>query len=57
MMERKVEIKTADGVADGYLYAPGAGAPGVIMYTDILGVRDTFRHMANRLAEAYGTRR
>ena len=50
MIEKKVEIKTADGVADGYYYAERPGLPGVVMYTDILGVRPTFQDMAKRLA-------
>lgn len=52
MLETKVDIKTHDGVADGYLYQPDAAGtwPAVIMYTDIWGVRPTFQDMAKRLA-------
>lgn len=52
MREIKVDIKTHDGVADGYLYQPDAAGtwPGVIMYTDIWGVSPTFQKMAKRLA-------
>lgn len=51
--ETGVEIKTPDGTADGYLYVPqGASGrlPGVVMYTNILGVRPAAREMAQRLA-------
>lgn len=52
MAEKNVDIKTADGVADCELFTPeGAGPwPGVIMYTDIGGLRPVFRDMARRLA-------
>ncbi len=52
MHEHKVDIKTHDGVADGYLYQPDSKDtwPGVVMYTDIWGVRPVFQQMAKRLA-------
>ena len=52
MREIRVDIKTHDGVADGYLYQPNAAGtwPGVIMYTDIWGVSPAFQKMAKRLA-------
>jgi carboxymethylenebutenolidase len=52
MIEKKIDIKTPDGVADAYLYAPEPGGawPGVIMYVDAMGVRGTFQDMARRLA-------
>lgn len=50
MSEKKIEVKTADGMADGYFYAR-PGAPGVIMYTDVLGVRPVFQDMAKRLCD------
>ena len=50
MTEKKIEIQTPDGIADGYFYSANAGAPGVIMYTDVLGVRPVFQDMAKRLA-------
>jgi carboxymethylenebutenolidase len=52
MRETKVDIKTHDGEADGYLYQPDATGtwPGVIMYTDIWGVSPAFQKMAKRLA-------
>jgi carboxymethylenebutenolidase len=49
-----IEIATADGLADAYLFRPeGKGPwPGVLMYTDIMGVRPVFKAMAKRLAAA-----
>jgi carboxymethylenebutenolidase len=52
MTETEVEIRTADGVADGYLfYDDGARHPGVIHLTDIGGIRPAQNQMARRLAE------
>jgi carboxymethylenebutenolidase len=53
MIEKEVEIKTADGTADGYLYQPAADGrwPGVIQYPDIIGIRPANRGMARRLSE------
>ena len=50
--EADVTIKTADGTTDAALYTPkGAGPfPGVLMFTDILGLRPAFRGMGRRLA-------
>ena len=47
-----VNIKTADGTCDAALFhPPGKGTwPGVIMFTDILGLRPAFRDMGRRLA-------
>jgi len=52
MIEKKIDVKTPDGVADCELFYPSeTGAwPGVIMYTDIGGLRPVFRDMAKRLA-------
>lgn len=52
MHESKVDVKTPDGVSDSTLYTPShAGVwPGVLMYTDIFGVRPAFHGMAKRLA-------
>jgi carboxymethylenebutenolidase len=48
-----VDIRTADGTADGYFVHPAAGAhPGVLMWPDIFGLRPAFRQMAERLAGA-----
>jgi carboxymethylenebutenolidase len=48
-----VEIRTADGLCDAYFTHPTAGAhPGVLMWPDIFGLRPTFQHMADRLAQS-----
>jgi carboxymethylenebutenolidase len=53
MIEEAIEIRTADGTADGFLYrAEGERRlPGVIHLTDIGGIRPSHREMARRLAE------
>ena len=53
MIETAVEIKTSDGISDGFLYHSEVGKPqpGVIHLTDIGGVRPSHRGMAQRLAE------
>src|SRR5579863_4356467 len=53
MIEEAIEIRTADGTADGFVYrAEGADrAPGAIHLTDIGGIRQSHRDMARRLAE------
>lgn len=54
----RIEIRTPDGVADAYLFRPRTSQtanplrPGVLMYTDIMGVRPVFKAMAQRLADA-----
>src|SRR5258706_12118504 len=52
MIEKQIDIKTPDGVADAELFYPDEkGAwPGIIMYTDIGGLRPVFRDMAGHLA-------
>src|SRR5688572_14376226 len=52
MIEKQVDVKTPDGIADCVLFYPSEqGAwPGVIMYTDIGGIRPVFREMGKRLA-------
>ena len=47
-------IRTPDGSADAWLFTPlGEGPwPGVLLYTDIMGVRPVFRAMAQRLGDA-----
>jgi carboxymethylenebutenolidase len=48
-----VEIKTADGTADAYFVHPTKGKhPGVLIWTDIFGLRPAFKQMADRLAES-----
>ena len=53
MSQRDVLITTPDGTCDASLHTPsGAGpCPAVIMYPDAGGARDTFRAMAQRLAD------
>lgn len=56
MIEEKIEIRTADGSSEGFLYRPEAGRryPGVIHFTDIGGIRPAHEDMARRLtAEGY----
>jgi carboxymethylenebutenolidase len=56
VIEEKVEIRTPDGISDGFLYRPADGKryPGVIHYTDIGGIRDASQGMARRqAAEGY----
>jgi carboxymethylenebutenolidase len=52
MIEKKVDVKTPDGIADCELiYPEEAGQwPGVIMYPDIGGLRPVSRDMAKRLS-------
>jgi len=51
-MEKEIEIRTAEGTADGFLYTPeGSGPwPGVIQLTDIHGLRPVARDLAKRIA-------
>jgi carboxymethylenebutenolidase len=53
MTEQPIEIATPDGVAGGFLYRPQdqRRLPGVLYLTDIVGIRDSFRPMAQRMAE------
>ncbi|MBL8770891.1 MAG: dienelactone hydrolase family protein [Phenylobacterium sp.] len=52
VVEKDVEVKTADGTADAVLFHPsGKGTwPAVLIWTDIAGLRPTFREMGRRLA-------
>ncbi|HUY28853.1 MAG TPA: dienelactone hydrolase family protein [Candidatus Binataceae bacterium] len=52
MIEEAIEIRTADGTADGILFRDEGGRrmPGVIHLTDIGGIRPSHREMARRLA-------
>jgi carboxymethylenebutenolidase len=52
--ETDVSIKTPDGDTDAALYTPaGKGPfPGVLIFTDILGLRPAFRDMGKRLASS-----
>src|SRR5580698_1305660 len=51
--EHDIDIKTPDGVADSYFVHPSQGKyPGVLMWTDIMGLRPAFKQMGKRLAES-----
>src|SRR5271169_2268004 len=51
--EADVNVMTPDGTADGYFVHPASGtAPGVLVWTDIFGLRPAFRQMSKRLAES-----
>jgi carboxymethylenebutenolidase len=52
MIEKTIEVRTADGTAEGYLYqAEESGRrPGVIYYTDIFGIRPANREIGKRIA-------
>jgi carboxymethylenebutenolidase len=51
VIEEDVEIKTPAGTCDAAFICPATGAhPGVLIWTDIFGLRPTFRDMGRRLA-------
>jgi carboxymethylenebutenolidase len=51
VVEHDVNIKTADGNCDAAYFHPASGKhPGVIIWTDIFGLRPTFRAFGRRLA-------
>ena len=51
VVEKDVEVKTADGTCDAAFFHPPAGThPGVLIWTDIFGLRPAFRGMGRRLA-------
>jgi carboxymethylenebutenolidase len=53
LAERMVEVTTPDGKADAFLVHPLRGAhPGVILWPDVLGLREVKKAMARRLAAA-----
>jgi carboxymethylenebutenolidase len=53
LTERMVEVQTPDGSADAFLVHPGRGRyPGVILWPDVLGLREVKKGMARRLAAA-----
>jgi len=54
---QKVEIKTPDGIADGLLVRPEGeqALPGVVVLTDIFGLRPAYEDLSKRIAErGYG---
>lgn len=51
--ESDVSIKTPDGTADSYFVHPSKGThAGVLIWTDIMGLRPAFKQMGKRLAES-----
>lgn len=51
--ESRLDIKTSSGTADSYFVHPSSGAhPGVLIWTDAMGLRPAFEQMAKRLAES-----
>jgi carboxymethylenebutenolidase len=54
VIEKEIEIRTPDGVADGVLWLPNEvrQLPGVLDLTDIGGIRPATREMGRRLAGA-----
>lgn len=53
MSGERVEIKTEDGVADGYLARPAdddGGRPGVLLLVDAFGLRPQIEQMADRIS-------
>jgi len=54
MSETKVDVKAADGMAEGFLFTPSSGTgpwPGVVYLTDIMGIRPAYHKLAQRLAD------
>ncbi len=54
MSGEQVEIRTEDGVADGYLAGPvddDGRRPGVLLLIDAFGLRPQIEQMADRIAE------
>jgi carboxymethylenebutenolidase len=54
MVEEKIQIPTAAGTAEGVVYSPEKEGnwPGVILYTDIGGIRPSQEQMARQLSGA-----
>lgn len=53
LTERMVAVPTPDGTADAFLVRPSRGRhPGVILWPDVLGLREVKKAMARRLAAA-----
>jgi carboxymethylenebutenolidase len=54
MPEIKLDVKAADGTAEAFLFTPSSGSgpwPGVVYLTDIMGIREAYHGMAQRLAD------
>jgi NADPH:quinone reductase-like Zn-dependent oxidoreductase len=56
MIEKPVDIKTSDGVADAEWFCPDEKGqwPGIIMYTDIGGLRPNDRVLVSAAAGGVG---
>ncbi len=53
MIEQKIAIAAADGVAEAVFYSPGGGKfPGVLYLTDLFGIRPATEGMGKRVAAA-----
>lgn len=53
LVENTVRVTTPDGTADAFFVRPARGRyPGVILWPDIGGLRDAFKVIARRLADA-----
>ena len=53
LVENNVTFSAPGGTMDGYFVHPGSGRyPGVILYPDIAGLRDSKRAMGRRLAQS-----
>jgi carboxymethylenebutenolidase len=51
VIDSTVDIKTADGICDAAFLHPATGSyPGVVIWTDIVGLRPAFRDLGKRLA-------
>src|SRR5580692_2665448 len=51
VVEEDVQIKTPDGICDAAFIHPASGAhPGVLIWTDVFGLRPSMRDMGKRLA-------
>jgi carboxymethylenebutenolidase len=52
MIAQQIEIRTSDGISDGFIYSPreSSRVPGIIFLTDIAGIRPSQCEMAQRLA-------
>src|SRR6202049_4327706 len=51
VVETNVEVKTPDGTSDAAYFHPAAGVhPGVLIWTDALGLRPAFRDFGRRIA-------
>lgn len=51
VVEKDVEVQTGEGTCDAAFFHPATGAhPGVVIWTDIFGLRPSFRGIGRRLA-------